>query len=336
VGPVILRHDSSARHDTGAHPERVARIRAIETVLGERDWLGWEVSDSPAATDAQLGAVHPPAYCAAIEVACAGGGGLLDADTVVSAGSHEAARHAAGGAAALVDALVAGAPVGASLHRPPGHHAEAARAMGFCLFNNVAVAARHALDAHGLERVLILDWDVHHGNGTNDIFHADPRVLFCSIHEWPLYPGSGSSADHGSGAGLGCTMNLPVPAGSGDAVFTAMVDHVVAPAARAYAPQLILVSAGYDAHADDPLAGCEVTDAGYAAMAASVRRLSAELAAPLGIVLEGGYDLGALSRGVLTTLETIGRDPGTLPDAPADPHPLALDAAQRVAGRLPA
>ncbi|MCU0259144.1 MAG: histone deacetylase [Solirubrobacteraceae bacterium] len=333
--PVLLRHDSSARHDTGAHPERIARIRAIEAALAERDWLGWDVAESPAASDALLHAVHPPAYCAAIEQACRAGGGALDADTIVSAGSHEAARHAAGGAAALVDALLAGAPVGASLHRPPGHHAEASRAMGFCLFNNVAVAARHALDAHGLERVLILDWDVHHGNGTNDLFHADPRVLFCSIHEWPLYPGSGSSADHGSGAGLGATVNLPVPGGSGDAVFTAMVDHVVVPAARAHAPQLILVSAGFDAHADDPLAGCEVSDAGFAAMAASMRRLAAELEAPLGVVLEGGYDLGALARGVVTTLETVARDPGTLPAAPAARHPLADEAAQRVAARRP-
>lgn len=336
MGPVILRHESSARHDTGAHPERIARIRAIETALGERDWLGWEVSDSPEATDAQLHALHPPAYCASIEVACRGGGGLLDADTVVCPDSYEAARHAAGGAAALVDALVAGAPVGASLHRPPGHHAEAARAMGFCLFNNVAVAAQHALDAHGLERVLILDWDVHHGNGTNDLFHADPRVLFCSIHEWPLYPGSGSSADQGSGAGLGYTMNLPVPSGSGDAVFTSMVDHVVLPVARSYGPQLILVSAGYDAHADDPLAGCEVTDAGFAAMAASMRRFAAEVEAPLGLVLEGGYDLGALARGLLATLQTMDRDPAELTPAEREAHPLAADAAQRVAGRLPA
>jgi acetoin utilization deacetylase AcuC-like enzyme len=332
---VLLRHDSSARHDTGAHPERIDRIRAIEHALEARDWLGWEVLSSPAATDAQLHAVHAPAHCAAIEQACRAGGGALDADTIVSADSYEAARHAAGGAAALVDALLAGAPVGAALHRPPGHHAETARAMGFCLFNNVAVAARHALDAHGLERVLILDWDVHHGNGTNDIFHADPRVLFCSIHEWPLYPGSGSSADQGSGPGLGCTVNLPVPAGSGDEVFTALVDHVVVPAGRTYGPQLILVSAGFDAHADDPLAGCAVTDAGFAAMAASMRRLAGELDVPLGVVLEGGYDLGALARGVVATLETIGRDPGELPAAAAPAHPLADDAARRVASRLP-
>src|SRR5581483_7566887 len=138
---------------------------------------------------AQLHAVHTPGHVDAIERLCAAGGGMLDLDTVASPGSFVAAEHAAGGAAALVDALAGdGVRAGASLHRPPGHHAEPARAMGFCLFNNVAVAARHARDAHGIERVLVLDWDVHHGNGTNDIFHADPGVLFVSIHEWPLYP----------------------------------------------------------------------------------------------------------------------------------------------------
>ncbi|HVP01510.1 MAG TPA: histone deacetylase [Solirubrobacteraceae bacterium] len=331
---VIFRHESSLRHETGQHPERPARIVAIERELEARGWLGYERRESPAATAELLDAVHPAAYRASIEQACAGGGAMLDPDTVVSPGSYEAALHAAGGAAALVDVLLSGeARFGAALHRPPGHHAERARAMGFCLFNNVAVAARRALDAHGLERVLVLDWDVHHGNGTNDIFHAEPRVLFASIHEWPLYPGSGSAGDIGSGPGAGYTVNLPVPEGSGDAVFTALVDHVVVPAARTYRPQLILVSAGFDAHADDPLAGCEVSDAGYAAMAASVRALAADLDIPLGVVLEGGYDLGALSRSLAATLEAVGSE--AVRPAPAAPHPLASAAAERVAALLP-
>ena len=215
-------------------------------------------------------------------------------DTVVSPGSFEAALHAAGGAIAMVDALLGaeGAPAAASLHRPPGHHAEAARAMGFCLFDNVAIGAQHALDAHGARRVMIVDWDVHHGNGTNAIFHERDDVLFCSIHQWPLYPGTGAASDVGRGAGEGFTVNLPVPGGSGDDVFVSHLEHVVAPLARAYAPDLLLVSAGYDAHADDPLAGCVVTDAGYVAMAASVRAVADGLGIPLGIVLEGGYDLG--------------------------------------------
>jgi acetoin utilization deacetylase AcuC-like enzyme len=335
VGGLLLRHEASQGHDTGAHPERIARIVAVERALAARDWLGCEVRDSPAVEDAALHAVHPAAYCAAIESACAAGGGALDPDTVVSAGSWEAARRGAGGAVALADALLGGEQeVGASLHRPPGHHAERARAMGFCLFNNVALAAQRALDEHGLERVLILDWDVHHGNGTNDIFHADPRVLFASIHEWPLYPGTGSSADTGSGAGEGYTINLPVPGGSGDEVFCGLVDHVVVPAGRAFEPQLVLVSAGFDAHAGDPLAGCEVTDEGFAAMASSMRRLAGEAGAPLGIVLEGGYDLDGLSSGLLATLEAATGAPGPGPD-PAPAHPLAAEAAERVARRTP-
>ena len=212
---LILRHDSSRNHDTGAHPERIARIVAVEDALAAEAWLGFDVADSPDVPDAALHAVHPEAYSAALEAICASGGGALDADTFVSAGSYEAARHAAGGAVALVDALLGGAaPFGASLHRPPGQHAEQARAMGFCLFNSVAVGARHALQRHGAGRVLILDWDVHHGNGTNDIFHADPGVLFISIHESPLYPGTGPASDTGSGAGEGLTVNIPVPAGT--------------------------------------------------------------------------------------------------------------------------
>ena len=330
--PLILRHDASLHHDTGSHPERIARMEAIERELERRAWLGYAVRDSVAATAQLIDAVHAAGHREAIAAACAAGGGALDADTIVSAGSLDAALHAAGGAAEVVDVLLAGeAPVAASLHRPPGHHADAGRAMGFCLFNSVAVAARHAIDAHGLERVLVLDWDVHHGNGTNDIFHADPRVLFVSIHQSPLYPGSGGAADRGSGPGTGFTVNLPVPAGSGDAVYRALVDHVVVPAARAYAPQLVLVSAGFDAHAADPLAGCTVTEAGFAAMAASVRRLAAELGVPVGLVLEGGYDLTALADSLAATLEMLARDPSTLPAQPAPSHPLAEAAAARLA-----
>ncbi len=330
--PLILRHESSLRHDTGAHPERAARMTAIEQELSARGWLGYEVRDSRAADPALVDAVHASGHRDTIAAACAAGGGSLDADTIVSGASYEAAMHGVGGAAEVVDVLLGGAAgVAASLHRPPGHHAETDRAMGFCLFNNVAVAAQHAIDAHGLERVLILDWDVHHGNGTNAIFHADPRVLFVSIHQWPLYPGSGSSADRGSGPGTGFTLNLPVPAGSGDAAFRALVDHVVVPVGRGYEPQLVLLSAGFDAHADDPLAGCSVTEDGFAAMAASIRRLGAELEAPVGLVLEGGYDLVALARSLAITLETLARDAGDLPADAAPSHPLADEAARLLA-----
>jgi acetoin utilization deacetylase AcuC-like enzyme len=208
--------------------------------------------------------------------------------------------------------------------------------MGFCLLNNVAIAAQHALDEAGARRVMILDWDVHHGNGTNDIFAARDDVLFCSIHQSPLYPGTGPASDVGYGPGEGYTVNLPVPGGAGDAVFVSLVEHVVRPLARAYEPDLVLISAGFDAHADDPLAGCVVTDDGYAALAASVRAIAEELGVPLGIVLEGGYDLGALARSVAATLGVVGAEQPPVV-APAQVHPLATRALERLAaGRWPA
>lgn len=335
--PVLLRHPSSLEHDTGPHPESARRIVAIERALAERDWLGWDVHLSPAAQRASIEAIHRAAHVDRIETLCERGGGMIDMDTIVSPGSFQAALHAAGGAIAMVDALLGseGARAAASLHRPPGHHAERARAMGFCLFDNVAIAAQHALDEHGARRVMIVDWDVHHGNGTNAIFHERDDVLFCSIHQWPLYPGTGAASDIGRGPGAGFSVNLPVPGGSGDDVFLSHLEHVVAPLARAYGPDLLLISAGYDAHADDPLAGCLVTDAGYAGMAATMRSVADELGIPLGIVLEGGYDLGALARCLVATLEVAGA-----PATPAAPqvqlHPLAEHARERLASHWPA
>jgi acetoin utilization deacetylase AcuC-like enzyme len=309
--PVLLSHPSSLRHETGPHPEQPARIVAIERELENRGYLGFERVSSPAVERDVLRAVHPERHIELIKRAAAGGGAQIDPDTVVSPGSFEAALHAAGGAVALVDRLVDGsAPTGFSIHRPPGHHAEAARAMGFCLFNNIAVAARHALDAHGLERVMVVDWDVHHGNGTNDIFHEEPRVLFCSVHQSPLYPGTGPAGDVGSGPGRGFTVNMPVPPGSGDETFGSVIEHVCVALARAWKPQLLLVSAGYDAHHEDPLADCLVTDAGYAAMARSVRAAGEDLGMPVGAVLEGGYALDALARGVAVTMEALAGDGG--------------------------
>ena len=326
---VLLSHPSSLGHDTGVHPERAERIVAIERELDRRGLPVERARSTPAAREL-LHAVHPPAYVDSIERIVAAGGGALDVDTVCSPGSWEAALHGAGGAAAVVDLLFDSAPFAASIHRPPGHHAEAARAMGFCLFNNVAVAARRARDAYGVERVLVVDWDVHHGNGTNDIFHATDEVLFVSIHESPLYPGTGPASDVGSGAGAGYTVNLPVPAGSGDETFVSLVQHVVVPLARAYAPGLILVSAGFDAHAEDPLADCRVTDGGYAAMAAWMRSVAGELGVPAGLVLEGGYELGALSRSLGDVLDVFAG--ATAPAPPVvDPHPLASQAQRRLA-----
>jgi acetoin utilization deacetylase AcuC-like enzyme len=331
ASPVLLTHESSLAHDTGAHPESAERIRTIERYVEAADWLGWERRASQPAEREALLRVHPAAHLDAIEALARAGGGAIDADTVVSAGSWEAALHAAGGAIEVVDLLVRGdARAAASAHRPPGHHCETARAMGFCLLSNIAIAARHAVHAHGLERVMIVDWDVHHGNGTQQVLESDASTLFVSIHQSPLYPGTGSAHEVGTGEGAGYTVNLPVKSGAGDPVFTSLVQHVVAPLARAFAPQLILISAGYDAHADDPLANCQVSDHGYFAMAAALRAVADELGAPVGVVLEGGYDVAALARSFVQTLDALGSEEPP-PVSEVAEHPIAGNARARVA-----
>lgn len=299
---LYLHHPSSLEHETGAHPEQVARIPAIERELEARGWLGYERVEAPAASLEAITAVHPASHVEAVRAMSEDGGGWFDADTYASPGSYRAALHAAGGACALVEALLRdGAGVGFCGLRPPGHHAEKATAMGFCLFNNVAIAARHALGALGATRVFVLDWDVHHGNGTNAIFHSSPEVLFASIHESPLYPGTGALSDTGSGEGEGYSLNLPVPPGSGEDVWLSLVEHVAMPAARAFEPDLVLISAGFDAHRADPLANCELEAGSFAQMALHARSLGV----PVGAVLEGGYDLRALAESVAATLEAL-------------------------------
>jgi acetoin utilization deacetylase AcuC-like enzyme len=326
---LLLSHPASLGHDTGfGHPERPERMVAVESELGRRDWLGWERRESPAASEELLLAVHPESHVRAVQ-GMSERGGAFDLDTPAGPGSWEAALHAAGGACAMVDALLGGdAACGFSIARPPGHHAEPARAMGFCLFNNVAVAARHALDAHDAERVLVLDWDVHHGNGTNAIFHASPEVLFASIHQWPFYPGTGPLDDAGSGEGEGYSINLPVPGGTGGETFLALVEHVVAPPARQYRPGLVLLSAGFDAHRDDPVGGCRLETSAYAGLARQARALADELDAPVGAVLEGGYDLAALVACVAAAMEGLVGE-GEAPSVPADGG-LVTEAARQV------
>ena len=317
--PLLFSHPSSLEHETGAHPEGSGRIEAIEGELSARNWLGWERREAPAVDRDALRAVHPDRYIDAVRSVSERGGGAFDPETVASAGSYTAALHAAGGACALGEALLAGeAATGFCALRPPGHHAEPAQAMGFCLFNNVAVAARHALDSLGARRVLILDWDVHHGNGTNDIFHASEEVLFASIHQSPLYPGTGPLADVGSGAGEGYTINLPVAPGAGEETWLGLVEHVVAPAARAFRPNLVLVSAGFDAHRADPLASCRLETGSFAELARHVRTIGDAASAPVGAVLEGGYDVDALAASVAATLDALddgGRPRSVEPDA---------------------
>lgn len=305
MAPLYLRHPSSLAHDTGAHPERAGRIRALEAALAARDWLGWDVREPAAATEEQLLAVHPARHLETVRAACAASR-PLDLDTPVVPASWDAALHAAGGACALVDALLDGtAPTGFASLRPPGHHAEPDRAMGFCLLSNVAIAARHALAAHGVERVLVLDWDVHHGNGTQAAFYDSAEVLFVSLHRWPFYPGTGAAAETGTGAGEGLTLNLPQDAGSGEVEWLAAIDDAALPAARRHRPDLILISAGYDAHRADPLGGCALDMESFARMAERVAGLGAELGAPVGAVLEGGYDLDALAASAIATMETL-------------------------------
>jgi acetoin utilization deacetylase AcuC-like enzyme len=319
---LYLRHPSSFRHDTGGHPENARRLTAIEEAMSERDWLGLGLVEAPAATREQLERVHGSAHVDAIEAFSAKGGGMIDVDTIASEGSWEAALHAAGGAVHATERLLRDGGFAFCGLRPPGHHAERDRAMGFCLFNNVAVAAAHAIAECGVERVLILDWDVHHGNGTEAIFYGSDQVLYSSIHQSPLYPGTGAPTDFGSGAGEGYTVNLPVPPGSGSDEFLALVQRVVAPIAREWKPGLLCISAGYDAHRDDPLANCDVDDSAYGEMGATMWETAGELEVPLLICLEGGYSLGALSRSVVATLEAISGDasPREAPVAPAAPY----------------
>jgi acetoin utilization deacetylase AcuC-like enzyme len=314
--PLYFSHPSSLDHETGyGHPERPDRIRAIEAELGRRDWCGYERREASRVPEEALLAVHPPAHVDDVRRHCERGA-AFDLDTPTSPGSWEAALRSAGGACALADALLAGdARVGISALRPPGHHAESAAAMGFCLFNNVAVAARHALDSLGAERVLILDWDVHHGNGTNAIFRASADVLFASIHQWPFYPGTGALTDVGEGEGQGFSLNLPVPAGSGEDIWLSLLEHVVVPAAREFDPDLVLVSAGYDAHRDDPVGGCALDTSSFAELGRHVRKLADELDVSVGAVLEGGYDLQALAESVAATMEALrdGGEPASYP-----------------------
>ncbi len=304
---IYLRHPSSFGHDTGGHPENAGRLRAIESALEARDWLGLDVVKAPAASAEQLLRVHPQAHIDAIRGLVEAGGGMIDMDTVASPGSYEAALHSAGAAVAAVDAVMGGeAPFAFCATRPPGHHAEAARAMGFCLFNNAAVAAEHALTAHDAGRVAVIDWDVHHGNGTEAIFYGTDRVLYASIHQSPLYPGTGAAADTGDGEGEGWTVNCPVPGGSGREAFAGALEEQILPAVRRAEPGLVIVSAGYDAHAEDPLASCTLTTEDFGVLTAMARDAAAETGASLIACLEGGYAPAALAASVVATLEELG------------------------------
>ena len=290
---LLVRDATHVRHrGPPGHPERPERVLAIDAALDDAGLPFVEI-DPRSCTDAELAAVHTPRHIELVRGVASMGGGSIDADTYVTPASYEVARRAAGSTVELTTRLLAGeARRGLAVLRPPGHHATANQPMGFCLFNNVAIAARAAK-----KRTLIIDWDVHHGNGTQDIFYSDPAVGYFSVHEWPLYPGTGARDERGAGEGTGATLNHPVRAGSGDAEFLAAIDEAVGDFYRRIAPELVIVSAGFDAHTRDPLASCEVSTAGYAAMAERI--LARAGATPVAFVLEGGYDTLALGESVV-------------------------------------
>jgi acetoin utilization deacetylase AcuC-like enzyme len=295
-------------HAPHAHPECPERLIAAEAGLTDALTAHPELAvievTARAATREELLRVHTAELLAELG-AIRGRTGHLDGDTFFSENSLQAAEHAAGGAMALVDTLLEGrAHLGLGLVRPPGHHATRDQAMGFCLLNNVALAAAQAL-ARGKSRVLIFDWDVHHGNGTQDIFYSDPRVLFCSSHQFPWYPGTGRHTEVGDGQGRGFTVNVPLSAGATDAVELAVLDRLLLPVIRQFKPELILVSAGYDAHRADPLGGLHFTDAGYGSLSRRLSAVASELQVPIALLLEGGYDLAALRGSLATTVEGL-------------------------------
>jgi acetoin utilization deacetylase AcuC-like enzyme len=281
----------------GHHPERPERLFAARAGLQGAPAAFERVPARPA-TDDELARVHDPRFVASL-AKLRGESGYLDPDTYVSAESVDVARLAAGSLVAMVDALLDGPTTrGLALLRPPGHHARPARAMGFCLLNNIAVATAHAR-ARGLERVAIVDWDVHHGNGTQEMFWREPGVLYVSTHQFPFYPGTGDVDEVGEGPGKGYTVNVPLTAGGGDDVYAAAFERVVLPVVEAYAPELVLVSAGFDAAARDPLAQMEVSSAAFGWMARGIARVAdATAKGRMALVLEGGYDLVALEGGI--------------------------------------
>ena len=296
------------KHDTGQHVEVAARLEAITSYL-EKTGLNSQltlIEPRPATID-EIALVHTREYIKEIEEKATSGGGWLDPDTVMSAGSYEAALYAAGGLIRAVEAVMAGEVSSAfALVRPPGHHATSRQAMGFCLFNNIAIAARYALAEYNLERILIIDFDVHHGNGTQEAFYDNPRVMYISTHQYPHYPGTGSIEETGSGAAKGTNINIPLPAGCGDAEYLKVFEQIIVPAGRRFNPQLILVSAGYDTHRADPLAMMEVTTGGFAKMTGTIKGLADELCGGrLALTLEGGYDLNTLAVSVKATFDAL-------------------------------
>jgi len=295
-------------HDTGQHVENARRLEAIISHLEETGLRRELEPVAPRqATLEELAMVHEEQYIAHIRDSAARGGGWLDMDTVMSSGSYKAALYAAGGVIEATDAVINDKLSSAfALVRPPGHHATARRAMGFCLFNNLALGTRYAITKCGLERVAIVDFDVHHGNGTQETFYESPQVLYVSTHESPLFPGTGHVGETGNALGKGKTVNIPLPGGCGDTEYEQVFDQVVVPAVNRFQPQLIMVSAGYDGHWADPLAMMQLSVCGFARMVGTVREMAERwCGGRIVISLEGGYNLDALPASVKATFDML-------------------------------
>jgi acetoin utilization deacetylase AcuC-like enzyme len=295
----LLYHPDYLKHNSGQnHPESAERLSSLIAHLEKKGLLSKlkSVEPYPAKVD-WLETVHDPSYIRRVEQVCKNGGGMLDLDTHVGPESYQIALLAAGGAMAAVDAVMKKKVKNAFCAvRPPGHHAERDRGMGFCIFNNIAVAARYAQNKFGLKRVLIVDWDVHHGNGTQAIFLEDPSVLYFSIHQFPFYPGTGGEGETGEGEGEGFTFNMPMFAGSGDLEYVEAFENIFYPLAVKFSPEFVFISAGFDAHQDDPLASINLTEGGYERMTEVITKLASECCqGRLASVLEGGYNLKSLS-----------------------------------------
>jgi acetoin utilization deacetylase AcuC-like enzyme len=303
----LLANPEQIGHRTEGHLERPERVTAILEAIAASD-LGLTPEPSPRAPEALIQRVHDPRYVAMLDRAADSGGGYLDADTYITPASMLAARSAAGAVVEGVDRVLSGTATQAlAVVRPPGHHAEHTKAMGFCLLNNIAVGL-YAARAKGIRRIAILDFDVHHGNGTQHSLEQDAEVFYASTHQYPFYPGSGGAGERGP---HGNVVNVPLAAGSGDRVFLGAWEKKIGPALEAFQPELLLVSAGFDAHQDDPLAGLEVTTDGYRELARMIRRWGADHCGGRSVwALEGGYDLHALGDSVVACLEVM-IDPAT-------------------------
>jgi acetoin utilization deacetylase AcuC-like enzyme len=308
-GTAIVRDRRFLEHRTGnAHPENPKRIEAIYHMLDQPGMTGrFETVESRLAKEAEILLVHSPAYLQKIAATASREFTALTPDTIACAGSYEAARLAVGGLLQAIAEVASGRYTNAfALVRPPGHHAEINRAMGYCLFNNAALGAAYARKILGMERVLILDWDVHHGNGTQHIFESDDTVFFFSIHQYPHFPGTGSFTETGLGRGEGFTVNIPLARGYGDSEYAAILSALLPALAAEFKPDMILVSAGFDAHATDPLGGMRLSPAGFAALTRCLMEIAnACCHGRLVLVLEGGYDVRTIGGNVMAVLDEL-------------------------------